>query len=50
MVKRTRTTKKTRTISGARERLGILAFACFLLVLYVGIAFAAGWLVGMEFL
>jgi hypothetical protein len=41
---------KTRTVSSARERLVILAFACFLLALYVGLAFAAGWLVGEEFL
>lgn len=41
---------KTRTISGARERLSILAFACFLLVCYVGLAFGAGWLVGKELL
>jgi hypothetical protein len=41
---------KTRTISGARERLTILAFACLLLVLYVGLAFAAGWIVGRELL
>jgi hypothetical protein len=41
---------KTRTISGARERLSILAFACLLLVLFVGLAFGAGWLVGKEFL
>jgi hypothetical protein len=41
---------KTRTISGARERLSVLAFACLLLALYVGLAFAAGWIVGKEFL
>jgi hypothetical protein len=41
---------KTRTISEARERLTILAFACLLLVLFVGLAFGAGWIVGKELL
>ena len=41
---------KTRTISGARERISVLAFACFLLLVFVGLAFAAGWIVGRELL
>jgi hypothetical protein len=41
---------KTRTVSKARDRLSVVAFAGFLLVLYIGLAFAAGWLVGKEFL
>ncbi len=41
---------RTRTVSGTRERLTVLAFACILLVLYVGLAFAAGWVVGEELL
>jgi len=41
---------KTRTVSGVRERLTVVLFACFLLVVYVGLAFAAGWLVGRELL
>ncbi len=41
---------KPRTISGIRERFSVLAFACFLLALYVGLAFAAGWIVGKELL
>ena len=41
---------KTRTVSGARERISVLAFAAVLLLLYVGLAFAAGWVVGRELL
>jgi hypothetical protein len=41
---------KTRTISSTRERISVLAFACLLLVLYVGLAFAAGWILGRELL
>jgi hypothetical protein len=29
-----------------RERLGVFVFAAILLALWVGLAFAAGWLVG----
>jgi hypothetical protein len=37
-------------ISGPRERLAVIVFACVLLALYVGLAFAAGWLFGTEML
>jgi hypothetical protein len=33
-----------------RERLSVFAFAAFLLSLYVGLAFAAGWLLGKVLL
>lgn len=34
----------------ARERLSVLVFAAFLLGLYVGLAFLAGWLLGRVLL
>jgi hypothetical protein len=37
-------------MSRARERFSVFAFAAFLLALYVGIAFAAGWVVGKMLL
>jgi hypothetical protein len=33
-------------MSRARERFSVFAFAAFLLALYVGLAFVAGWLLG----
>jgi hypothetical protein len=33
-------------MSRARERLSVFAFATFLLVLFVGLAYLAGWLLG----
>ena len=41
---------RTRTISRARERLGVFIFAVVLLALYVGLAFAAGWILGRMLL
>jgi hypothetical protein len=41
---------RTRTISRARERFSVFAFAAFLVALYIGLAFAAGWLVGRVLL
>jgi len=37
-------------MSRARERFSVFAFAAFLLALYVGIAFAAGWVLGRVLL
>jgi hypothetical protein len=37
-------------MSRARERLSVFAFAAFLLALYVGLAFAAGWVLGRVLL
>jgi hypothetical protein len=37
-------------MSPARERFSVFAFAAFLLALYVGIAFAAGWVLGKVLL
>ena len=37
---------RTRTISGGRGRASIVIFAVVLLALYVGLAFAAGWVIG----
>ncbi|MEI8105277.1 MAG: hypothetical protein WCH31_05470 [Actinomycetes bacterium] len=37
---------RTRTISGARDRLTVFLFAGALLVLFVGLAFLAGWVLG----
>jgi hypothetical protein len=37
-------------MSRARERLSIFAFALFLLALFVGLAFVAGWVVGRMLL
>jgi hypothetical protein len=34
----------------ARERLGVFVFAAVLLALWVGIAFAIGWVVGRMLL
>jgi hypothetical protein len=34
----------------ARERFSVFAFAAFLLALYVGLAFAAGWVLGKVLL
>jgi hypothetical protein len=34
----------------ARERLGVFGFAAFLLALYVGLAFIAGWVLGRVLL
>jgi hypothetical protein len=42
--------RRTRTISRARERFSVFTFAIVLLVLYVGLAFAAGWLLGRMLL
>ena len=41
---------RRRPPSPLRERLSVIVFACVLLALYVGLAFALGWLVGHEFL
>ncbi len=41
---------RTRTISRARERLSVFTFALVLLVLFVGLAFAAGWALGRMLL
>jgi hypothetical protein len=41
---------RTRTVSGVRGRSSVVLFATVLLALYVGIAFAAGWLIGRFFL
>lgn len=38
--------RRTRTISRPRDRLSVFAFAAILVALYVGLAFAAGWLLG----
>ena len=37
-------------MSRARERLSVFVFAAVLLALYVGLAFAAGWLLGRMLL
>jgi hypothetical protein len=37
-------------ISGPRERLMVILFACLLLAAYVALAFGAGWLFGSEML
>jgi hypothetical protein len=37
-------------MSGVRERVSVFAFAGLLLGLFVGAAFAAGWLVGRMLL
>jgi hypothetical protein len=37
-------------MSRARERFSVFAFAAFLLALYVGIAFVAGWVLGRVLL
>jgi hypothetical protein len=37
-------------MSRARERLSVFAFAAFLLAVYVGLAFVAGWLLGRVLL
>jgi len=34
----------------ARERLGVFAFAAFLLALFVGLSFMAGWVLGRMLL
>jgi hypothetical protein len=34
----------------ARERLGVFLFAAALLVLWIGLAFAAGWVLGRMLL
>ena len=34
----------------ARERFSVFAFAAFLLALFVGLAFVAGWLLGRVLL
>jgi len=34
----------------ARERFSVFAFAAFLLALWVGLAFVAGWLLGRVLL
>jgi hypothetical protein len=34
----------------ARERLSVFVFAAFLLALFVGLAFTAGWLLGRMLL
>jgi hypothetical protein len=41
---------RTRTISKARGRPSVVIFAVVLLALYVGLAFATGWLIGRYFL
>jgi hypothetical protein len=33
-------------MSHAGERLSVFAFAIFLIVAFVGLAFAAGWIIG----
>jgi predicted PurR-regulated permease PerM len=38
--------RRTRTMSRVRERLSVFAFAAFLLALFVGLAFAAGYALG----
>ena len=40
----------TRTISRGRERLSVFTFAAFLVALFVGLAFMAGWIVGRMLL
>ena len=37
-------------MSRVRERLSVFAFAAFLLALFVGLAFGAGWLLGRVLL
>jgi len=41
---------RTRKISGASGRTSVYIFAAVLLAVYVGLAFAAGWLIGRFFL
>jgi len=41
---------RTRTISKARERFSVFTFAALLVALYVGLAFAAGWILGRVLL
>ncbi len=41
---------RTRTISRARDRLSVFIFAVLLLASYVGLAFAAGWILGRMLL
>jgi hypothetical protein len=42
--------RRTRTISKARERFSVFTFAAVLVALYVGLAFAAGWVLGRMLL
>jgi hypothetical protein len=37
-------------MSQARERISVFLFAAFLLALYVGLAFVAGWVLGRVLL
>lgn len=41
---------RTRTISRTRERFSVFTFAAFLVALYIGLAFAAGWILGRVLL
>jgi preprotein translocase subunit SecE len=37
-------------MSRLREGISVFAFAAFLLIVFVGLAFLAGWIVGRELL
>jgi hypothetical protein len=37
-------------MTGVRERISVFAFAALLLALFVGLSFAAGWVLGRSLL